>query len=282
MKRRPETRHRKPDGRVRGSASGGRRFSSGARCITALVCWMISATAVSIAAESSDIENTRTALEKWVQTKQIISKEQRDLTLAKEILNERIDLVKREIESLHGKIGEAENSIAEADKKRADMLEENSKLKEASVSLSDTLVALEKRTKHLIQRLPDPIRDRIKPLSQRLPDDTGQTKLSISERFQNVVGILNEVDKFNREITVTSEVRDLPDGTSVEVAALYVGIGQGFYASANGTVAGIGTATDEGWVWKPANEAAPQIADVIAIMKNEKAASFVPVPVEIQ
>jgi FtsZ-binding cell division protein ZapB len=243
---------------------------------------MFSANNVSAAEETGAIENTRTALGKWVQTKDLISKEKRDFELKKEILNQRIELIGHEIDSLHGKINDAESSIAEADKKRQDLLEENNKLKEASVSLQDTLITLEQRTRQLLRRLPDPIRNRVKPLSQRLPENPDETKLSVSERFQNVVGILNEVDKFNREITVISEVRDLPDGSSVEVATVYIGIGQAYYASANGSVAGIGTAADEEWVWKQNNQAAPQIAEAIAILKNEKVASFVLMPVEIQ
>ena len=107
-------------------------------------------------------------------------------------------------------------------------------------------------------------------------------KLSLSERFQNVLGILNEVNKFNREIAVTSEVRTLADGTSAEVTALYVGIGQGYYVSADGKVAGVGSAAPEGWVWTPANDAAARVAKAIAILKNEQPASFVPLPVRVE
>jgi hypothetical protein len=240
---------------------------------------------VSAQTESSGpktIEETRTMIEKWVENQRIISKEKRDLKLSKEILSERIDLVQREIDSLRGKIGVAQESIAEADRKRADMIRENEKLKAASASLEDTLVALENRTKQLIKRLPDPIRDRVKPLSQRLPDENKETKLSISERFQNVVGILNEVDKFNRDITLNTEVRTMQEGNSVEVTALYIGIGQGYYASSDGTIAGMGVSSEKGWEWASANGAASQINDIIAILKNEKVASFVQVPVEIK
>ncbi len=162
------------------------------------------------------------------------------------------------------------------------MIKENEKLKKASTSLSSTIDTLESRTKKMLSKLPDTIRERVKPLSQRLPENPSETKLSIAERFQNVVGILNEIDKFNREISVTSEVRTLPDGSSVEVAALYVGIGQAYYASTNGNVAGIGTLSDSEWIWQPKNEAADQINEAIAILKNEKVASFVQVPVDIK
>ncbi len=228
------------------------------------------------------IEGTRTALEKWLETQRTISKEKRDLALKKEMLTERNELVRREIKSLREKISEAEESIAEADKKRAAMIEENDKLTQASVALHDTLNSLEESTKKLLQRLPDPIRERVKPLSQQIPDQPDQTKLTVAQRFQNVAGILNEVNKTNRDIFVTSELRTLPDGTSAEVTALYLGIGQAYYSGANGTIAGVGCATDEGWSWKSANEAAAQIAAVISILNNEQVASFVQLPVEIK
>jgi FtsZ-binding cell division protein ZapB len=236
-----------------------------------------------LAAEpQGEVDGVRASLEKWVETRKVISLEQRDWALGKEMLGERIDLVQREIDSLRAKITEAQKSISEADARRADLLTENEKLKEAAASLVEQLVSLEIRTRTLLAKLPDPLRERVRPLSQRLPENTGDTKLSFSERFQNVVGILNEVNKFNREITLTSEVRSLPDGSSAEVTAVYVGIGQGYYVSADGKHAGTGSAPGESWVWTPENRIADQVAQVVAILKNEQVASFVKLPVDIK
>ncbi|MCA9404989.1 MAG: DUF3450 family protein [Candidatus Omnitrophica bacterium] len=234
-------------------------------------------------AQNEDVENTRTALEKWVETRRLISQEQQDLELSKEMLNERIDVLEQEIKSLKDKIKDAESSITEADKKRAGLLEDNEKLKQASAVLDQTVVQLEQKTAKLLEHLPDPIRERVKPLSQRFPENPEETKLSLAERFQNVIGVLNEVNKFNRDVNIVSEVRDLPDGTTAEVTTLYVGVGQGYYASANGKIAGTGySSPSQGWVWTPANDAADEIMQAIAIMKNEQVATFVQVPVKIQ
>ncbi len=230
----------------------------------------------------SDVDGVRATLEKWVESRKVISLEQRDWALGKEMLNERIELVQQEIDSLQSKIEDAEKSISEADKKRVDLIDENKKLKEASAALGETVLTLEQSTKDLLKRLPDPIRERVKPLTQRLPENPDETKLSLAERFQNIIGILNEVNKFNREITITSEVRALPDGTSAEVTALYIGIGQGYYASANGKAAGTGTAAPDGWVWTPADNVAGEIVRAIAILQNEQVAGFVRLPVEIR
>ncbi len=231
---------------------------------------------------AAEIRQARSSLEEWVETRRVISKEKRDLALSKEMLGERITLVQREIESLREKISEAEKSVAEADRKRETLIEENDQLKKASAALAHLLASLEQRTADLLGRLPEPIRERVRPLSQRIPKDSEETKLSMSERFQNVVGILNEINKFNREITVTSEVRKLPDGTSAEVTALYLGIGQAFYTGSSGTIAGVGRATETDWTWESANEAAEEIAGLVAILQNEQVASFVHVPVNIK
>jgi FtsZ-binding cell division protein ZapB len=271
---------------VRCQVAGGRNQVSGVRwqvlayLLTAVSCFQTPAV---FAAETQDgVDGVRAALEKWVETRKVISQEKQEWALGKEMLGERIDLVQREIDSLRTKIAEAQKNISEADAKRSDLLTENEKLKEASASLVEQLVSLEIRTRTLLAKLPDPLRERVRPLSQRLPENTGDTKLSFSERFQNVVGILNEVNKFNREITLTSEVRSLPDGSSAEVTAVYVGIGQGYYVSADGKNAGTGSAPGESWVWTPENRIADQVAQVVAILKNEQVASFVKLPVEIK
>lgn len=228
------------------------------------------------------IDHVRATLEKWVEVRRVISKEKQDWTLGREMLNERIELVQREIASLREKIGQAQDSISDADKKRAELVAQNETLKTAAETLGGIVGRLEVRTAALIQRLPDPIRERIKPLSQRLPEDPNRTSLSLSQRFQNVVGILNEANKFNREITVTSEVRTLADGSAAEVTAMYVGLGQAYYSGANGTVAGVGRPSETGWTWEPASDAAAGIGDAIAILKNEKGAIFVPLPVKVR
>ena len=107
-------------------------------CVAVALVWSLCLAPTAAFCEESApiVEDTRAALEKWVETQRVISKEKKDLALAKEMLNERIELVKREIDSLHGKISEAEESIAEADKKRAELIEENEKLKGAAFRAS--------------------------------------------------------------------------------------------------------------------------------------------------
>lgn len=240
------------------------------------------AEAPSPAAAPPTVDEVRSTLERYVETRRILSKERLEFARAKQAMLDRIELVGREIDSFKGRIAETETNLATADEKKAELAAENDALKTASASLAGTIAQLEARTLALLPRLPDPIRSRVRPLSQRIPEDPASTRLSLGDRFVNVIGILNEVNKFNNEITTASEVRPLPDGSSVEVTAVYLGIGQGYYVNRDATVAGIGAADETEWRWTSEDAAAPAIAKVVAIIKNETPAAFVRVPMKVE
>jgi len=228
------------------------------------------------------LDAARAALAKWVETKTLIGKEKSDWTVGKSVMTERIDLVKQEIEAVRAKIAEADKSIAANEGTKAELAAQQATLSQTSAALQTAVTDLERRTKRLLARLPEVVRDRVALFSQRIPEQPQETKATLADRYANVISVLNEVNKFDREVSVSSEVRQLPDGRSAQVRVLYVGIGQAYYVTADGKTAGIGTAGGDGWVWTPADEHAAAIARSIAVHQNEQPAAFVGVPVRIQ
>ena len=232
-------------------------------------------------ATGQGVDAARATLEKWVEARQLLSKEKKEWELGKETLRDRIDVLRRESAAMQKRIDDAETSIAEADKKRGELTAEDEQRKTSEAQLLQRVGQLERTLLELLPRLPDPLRQQIAPVSQMVPFEPAQTKLRPDERLRNVLFIGKQIHKWNREITLKSEVRTQLDGSSVEVTVIYVGIGQGYYASGDGKVAGTGTATATGWVWTPNNNLAPEVAAAIAILKNEKVAAFVRLPVQI-
>jgi hypothetical protein len=228
------------------------------------------------------VATTRATLEQWVATRALVSKETRDWVLGKEALVARMDVIKREIVALQKRIAEAEANIAEADRKRRELQAENEQRKATAAGLEQRIAGLEQRLLQTLPRLPEPLQAKVKPLTQRVPRPGEATAVPLGDRYAAVIGVLNEIHKWNREVTVTSEVRALPDGSSVEVAVLYAGLGQAWYVGGNGRVAGTGVATADSWQWRQANELAPAIQRAIAVFKNEQPAAFVPLPVQVQ
>ena len=99
-------------------------------------------------------------------------------------------------------------------------------------------------------------------------------------RSQNILGILNELNKANSEITVSYEVRKMADGTTSEVQVIYLGLAQAYYLSPRGE-AGVGRPGDDGWQWTPAPQAADAILRALEIVQGKQSPEFVPLPLTI-
>jgi uncharacterized protein YhaN len=232
-------------------------------------------------ANASSLEETRLRMGKWIETQQIISKERKEWQQGKEILLGRVELLKQEIAALQEKITQAEASTAEVAKKREELLAQKDQLSASGERLTQAVSAMEGELRRMQNSIPEPTRARVQLLYQRMPEDPASTKVTVAERFQNVLGIQNELNKANTEINVSYEVRTLADGKPAEVKTIYVGLGQAYYVSARGE-AGIGRPTPEGWQWEPAPSIAPQVLKALEIVQGKQTPAFVPLPVKVQ
>jgi hypothetical protein len=227
------------------------------------------------------LEEIRISMDKWIETQKIISKERKDWQQGKDILVSRLELVKKEVVTVEEKTKQAESSVAETNKKRSEIVAENDQLKAAGAQLTETITGIENKIRQISKQLPEPIQTKLQPLFQRIPEDPNKTRVSVAERFQNVLGILNELNKANNEISVNYEVHNIAGGKPSEVKVIYVGLAQAYYVSARGD-AGIGCPTADGWQWEPSKDSARDILTALEIFQGKQTPAFVPLPVKIQ
>lgn len=233
--------------------------------------------------KGGDIQGARDVLQQWVETRRQLSKEKQEWALGRELLLSRVALVEGEIGAVRVKIEEVQASIAESERKRTELEATRATLQTTADDLAQSIAGLEERTRVLLARLPDPLREKLRPISQSLPADAAAAdKGKLGERFLTVVGVLNEVNKFNREVRAESEIRTLSSGSTIEVTTVYLGLGQAYYASADGKEVGFGVPSAQGWSWTPANEHAAEISRGLAILTKGADAEFVNVPLQIQ
>lgn len=227
------------------------------------------------------LDETRITMGKWIETQQLISKERNEWTQGREILQSRLELVKKEVGGLEEKIQKAEADVARAEQRRGELAAQGEKLDADLALLRDRVAALESGILRLVKTLPAPVREKLDPLLERMPKDPAETRVTVPERFQNVLVILNEVSKANSEITVTYEVRTLASGKPSEVRVVYVGLGQAYYVSASGE-AGVGVPTQDGWTWSPSKAVAGDVLTTLEILQGKHSPAFVPLPVRIR
>jgi hypothetical protein len=227
------------------------------------------------------LEETRLTMGKWIETQQIISKERNDWQQGKEILLGRLELVKGEIALLEEKIAEARSGVAKAEEKRTELQSQNEELASTGQQLTEVVAGMEGEVQRLFAATPEPVQTKLQPLVQRIPEDPANTRASVAERFQNVLGILNELNAANHEVTVSYEVRTLADGKPTEVRALYIGLAQAYYVSASGE-AGIGRPSADGWKWESSPAVAGDVLIALDIIQGKHTPEFIPLPVRLQ
>jgi hypothetical protein len=227
------------------------------------------------------LDATRSTVSKWIATQELVFREGKEWREGKELLEARIQALEQEVAAAEAKLAENAQTLAELGRKRADSTATERRLVQESHHLVDVVAALETDVRRLHGGLPPAIQEKVATLYRRMPDASQTASVSVGERFQNVVGILNEIHKANGEIRLVTEVRNLADGRPSEVKTVYVGLGQAYFLSARGE-AGVGRPAAGGWHWSTANELAQGVSDVIEILQNKGKPRFVALPVTIE
>ena len=230
----------------------------------------------------SALDQTRSVLEKWVETRKSIAELRSDWVVEREIIEGSVEAFERELETLEKQLSQVDEGSSQTDKELVDVEAEKKALRLASDELKVSVAKLETRVKALAPGFPSPVVEKIEPLFNRIPENPDDTKLGLSARLQNVVGILNELDKFNGSLTVASELRKTDSGAEVQTRVLYVGLSQAFFIDKTGEFCGYGISSPQGWNWTTQPELAPAISKVIGVYENSEPATFVGLPISVK
>lgn len=228
------------------------------------------------------LTETRSALEKWVETRQLVSKTRSDWQTDKETIEQSIALFERELKGVEEQMAKLSTNNSQAEKER---LQTEAAIKAANESLRPAEkfgADFQSQLMKFVPQLPQPLQDILKPLLARLPADPTSTTMKATERIQVIVGILNEIDKFNSAVTIFSEKRKNTSGAEVAVETVYVGLGGAYFVNDAGDFAGVGTPGTNGWDWTVKSDIASAVREVIRIYRAERTAQFVGLPATIK
>ena len=235
------------------------------------------------ASAAAAMDATRVLLQKWAETEKMIAAERGEWEQGKALLEGRITLVKQSVEEIKKKIAETEAKLAEARKRADEVAKEKKEAKEASTALLAVAPELEDGVRGLIERVPNGVKEKVRVLADRMPKPGADTKnISAAERFQNVLGILNEMNKANLEIASLPEIHEVAAGKRAEVKTIYIGLGQGYFVNSAGDLAGVGRPAQGEWLWTTKPELAKSMVEVVDVMKKTTAPHFVQLPATIE
>ena len=244
-----------------------------------LIAGCVMSACVGYASES--LQEARDVYKEYITIRKTIGEESYEWENQKRSLADSIGVVETEIDALREAIEDMEESMSEGDSQRATLRAELETLRELSRSYDDAIAAYESRVKKLASRLPETLARGIQPLLVRLPDDPSATRLSYSQRLQNVIGILVQVNTFNSDLRLVTEVQEAEGGRR-EVQTLYFGLGMALFSDVGGTFAGYGVPGEGGWEWTRVDgAAAASISHALDIHTARRTPAFVSVPLRV-
>lgn len=225
-----------------------------------------------------EIETAKTVISEYVNVRQSIARTRAEWEVYREMANRRIDLYEREIRDLRERIQRSEERTTQAQREIARIRSEIEEFRAANDVVSQALPELEDQLKEISEFFPDPLNDKVGRLVRQL----GRSRQA-TDRMAVLIGIMNEVDKFNSEFTVAQAERRMEAGETRLVDVVYLGLTVGYYADRDGTIGGIIRPARGGWEWVPDNSRAPAIRRALEFYSGEvKPALLVDLPLEVQ
>jgi hypothetical protein len=239
--------------------------------------------AVKTPRKEKSVSHFRGEMEKWVETRQIISEERSDWEVEREILKATKELLQQQSKLLRSEISELTESSTVADEERRDLLLERGEYQRVNRTLEERIRAMEEEVLALAPRLPEPLQKKLEPLLVQIPDDPENTRQQLGQRLMNVLGVLSQAEKFNGTATFVGETRAVKGDQKVQIRTLYWGLGQAIYVDSRGEVAGIGRPGPDGWEFS----SDPALADSARLLLDiyegtVDVIEFVRLPVEIR
>ena len=243
-----------------------------------LICAMIAN------GSAEEIAITQKKINKWIETRQIISDERASWLGEKAMLETSEGILSGELSALNRAVELLSESSTMADIERENLQTEREEIERSNEMLAVKVRSLELAVRELSARFPAPLLVKVTPLLQNIPEDVSRTKKTLGQRLLTVLGVLSQADKFNGTLTLQTNARDV-SGTGVQerITTLYWGLAFAVYVNDAGKFAGMGLPGPEGWEWSTRNESASDVRRFIATYSGETdQLDFVNIPIEIR
>lgn len=247
--------------------------------------WVALVALVSLGAGAAEptVAGVREVVGQWVQARQLISATRTAWERDREVLNQMRALHEREWASLGERQDRLATNTTQVDADLAAVRGELEETERALARARELATGFEAQVRALLPRLPAPLVQQLEPLTRRLPqDEVAAGKASVAERWQTLVGILNEVDKFNATVSIVSEVQRNPAGDEVQVETVYLGLAQAWFVDKSGEYAGVGVPGPGGWEWTAKPEVGSLVRQALAMYRGAAAPEFVSLPVSLR
>jgi len=229
-------------------------------------------------------DELRSSVREWVDTMRKIQEEENAWTRDKEVLQGYREGLEKEIEDLKEEIERAKTRKDGGDKQSLDKLTERDSYAAAQDELARQLRVLEEGIAARLPLFPAPLREQakfalaIETLQGGLNLPPDKLNQDLSKRLFNATELLAEVEKFQQQAHVHTELRKDTQGREFKMQMVYFGLAMAYGVNEDGSFAVVGRPAAGGWEFKERADLAPKIQELVKSAGDEKNASFTKLP----
>ena len=233
----------------------------------------------SLRAEPNPIEAVEKAAGEWVRARAETSRIQIEWSSQCQLLESTVNGLTERAQALESRRDYLQAKTA---KDRGDL----AKLETANNAAAAGMQATEAQLKAIDARLVQ-LRSSLPPrlsAALELPfRSLTSTELTLSERMQVTMTVLNRCTQFNRGINSEEELLNPGGEKSTQLLeVIYWGLSHGYALDRPKDKAWFGTPGQAGWEWQPVPEGAKRVAELIAIYQSKGEPVFVEVPARVK
>ena len=228
---------------------------------------------IACASLSAQIKDTHKIIEKWIETKLIISEETSKWESEKAALTDIKDALSQEIEQLDKSLEMFQKEETTIEQERSKLTARKEDAQKSTLEIFEKLERLRSEIDSIFKILPTPLGNKMIPFREKLDDQD----LPLRKRLEIAVSILQSVHLFNRSVTM-ERIEFTLEGKSREFMVIYFGLGAAYFVNESGTIAGYGKSVDDGWEWTRMDSLAPEVSNGVDLMKNRALPSFLELP----
>lgn len=228
---------------------------------------------------ADDMQTVEKAASEWVKTRAATVRLESDWASEQVLLTSTINGLKDRAQALEEKRAELNAKTAEERAELATLAAKRKTAAEESRLVEERLTALNAQLLELRPTLPPRLSDALEMSFRSLAG----TELSASARMQLAMTVLNRCAQFNRGISHGEEVLELEGETGPRaLEVIYWGLSHGYALDRSGGKAWLGSTVGDRWRWEPRPDAAPRVAELIAIYTDKADPAFVTVPAHVK
>lgn len=230
---------------------------------------------------AAELQEVRGDWDRWIELRKSIQAARSDWEVQKGAMDQMALLLERHRDLLKQRLDALQSAKSQGEKERLELSARRNALAEIEGALNEGIVQAEEQCRTLALRFPPPLKTQVREMLGKMPKVGEKSGLGPGRRMQNVLGFLNEADKFNGVVTLQREIREIAGG-EVQCDTIYLGLGQAFYVDPNGVRAGIGHVKADEWVWESRDSLGPDIRKLVDLYRGDRPAELVEIPLEVR